>query len=162
MAERRYPSGVPTLAEIVRAARGQKSQVAFERDTGISVKVLRNFEKGRRVEPESLAALVSALPEHAEAIARAVAEAAETSRPVVYRHTDERGAVRLNASGSLTQPLGAPAPEDDLLFPLDPVKSAVVQIYDGLSDRARLEALTAMGEIAQRDRLRSPVSKDQA
>ncbi len=48
---------------------------------------------------------------------------------------------------------------EEVPFPHDPVKSAVVRIYDGLSDAARLEALNAMGQIAQRDRQRSATPK---
>lgn len=149
MGQRRYPSCVPTLAAIVRAARGSKSQIAFERDTGISIKVLRNFEKGRKVEPESVDKVKAAFPDLATAIDEAIAQAERSSRPVVYRHTDERGAVRSEAQARSVDQQPASRGEEQV-WHSDPHWAALAGIWASLSVEVHHDLVTRASRAAAR------------
>lgn len=80
-----YPLAVQGVADVVRAARGKRTQATFAKDAGVSMAVIYKLEKGQRVSADSLDKVVAHLgPERGAALRAAIGPDG------IYRHSDPR------------------------------------------------------------------------
>ncbi len=141
---------VQSLAELARSVRGDLTKKAFAKASGLSEPTIYKLEHGKPVWPE----MIERLANYAGQVTGLLIREAAKTKGAVHDRTLSRQSVRKPAHVRLPGQQTESREGEALPFPHDLVKSAICRIYDGLSDRGRVEAMTAMGEIAQRDRLR--------